>query len=196
MSNVITSIGVEFYVGYTQSAKDKPKKSDLKKLPNIVKCSDFDAELDTVTQKSYDSLGLVTHLPNSIDMGGAQYLTANLTENREVAHIWNLMVDRYNEGNYVWLCLFIPDIAESTYIPICPITTRGFSIEQQSIITLNLYYTIVGDIQFGEVLKKKLGKAWTNLGKFNGGQTVDWKYQIKLDDINKLFNNIFYLKGV
>ena len=195
MSQAVSSIGVEFYIGYTSDANAQPKITDFKKLPQIVECSELDMSPDTITHKSYDDLGMIKHAPDSIDMGGAQSLTANLTENRECETLWNLMVERYNEGKYVWLCVFIPDISESTYIPIHPIKTVGYHIKQQSIITLKLYYTIDGDIKFGEVLKKRWGKDWTNLGKINGGQTVDWKYQIKLEDINKLFSNTFYLRG-
>lgn len=195
MSKAVTSIGVEFYVGYSANKTSRPTLEQYRKLPQIVECSDLDETPEAIGIKSYDGLGHINYVPDYIDTGGTHSLTANLTVDREGEKIWNSMVDQYNEGKYIWLCVNIPQIDESTYIPICPIKTGVYSLKQQEIITQKLYYTIVGEIEFGETMKTRWGKKWNYLNSFNGGQQLVSNNEIDIEDINKLFNNLFYLKG-
>lgn len=194
MSKVVSSIGVEFYVGYTKDRNSRPTWEQYQKLPQIVECSELDFKPDAMSIKSYDDLGQTHYVPDSVDTGGVHSLTANLTEDQKSEKIWNEMCDRYNEGDYIWLCVFIPKIDESTYIPICPVKTGAHNIKQQGVITINLYYTIVDQVKFGETIKPAFGKKWNYISSFNGGQQLTSESEIDLDDINKLFNNLFYLK--
>ena len=195
MSNVISSIGVEFYVGYSNNKNTYPTWEQCQKLPNIIECSELDMKPDAVATKSYDNLGYMYYAPEQIDTGGVHSLTANMSKKRESEKIWNQMVEKYNNGDFIWLCIFIPHIDESTYIPICPIKVGLFNLKQQSTITQNLYYTIVGQVKFGELLKTHWGKSWNTLGTINGGQQLTSDNEIDIDDVNKLFNNLFFLKG-
>ena len=195
MSKVVSSIGVEFYVGYTKDRNSIPIAEDFKRIRQIIECSELDFKPDAISIKSYDDLGETHYVSDSVDTGGVHSLTANLTEDQDTEKLWNEMVDRYNEGNYIWLCIVIPKIDKSTYIPICPIKTGAHKIKQQNIITINLYYTLVDKVKFDKPLKTAWGKRWNYLDAINEGQQLTSTNEIDLDDINKLFNNLFYLKG-
>lgn len=195
MSNVITSIGVEFYVGYSENRNSRPTWEQYQKLPNIVECSELDMKPDAITMKSYDSLDFIPYIADSVDSGGTHFLTANVTKHQDTERIWDEMVKKYQEGNFIWLAIYVPKIEESTYIPICPVKTGTHTIKQQSIITVNLYYTIIDQVKFDESIRPAWGKKWNYITSFNGGQQLGDQDTIKLDDINKLFNNLFFMKG-
>lgn len=195
MSKVVSSIGVEFYVGYTKDRNSRPTWEQYQKLPQIVECSELDFKPDAMSIKSYDDLGQTHYVPDSVDTGGVHSLTAILTKNRECEILWNKMCRLYNEGYYIWLYVLIPTIDEATYIPICPINTGMRNIKPQDKITTNLYYTIVDKVIFADSIKPIWGKTWNYISTFNGGQQLTSSSEMDIDDINKLFNNLFYLKG-
>lgn len=196
MSKVLTSIGVKFYIGYSNSYNKIPTSSEFRKIPNIIEASDFDLEPEAVSTNSYDNLDYRTYIDDTIDTGGVQSFTVNSTVGEDAESIWNEMAELCENGKYIWLRIVIPQIDNNTYIPICPIKTRGQNIKLNDRLTRKLYYTIIGDFSFSDALNIGWNNlSWYHLPFFNEGKQLTSSNEIDVKDINMLFNNLFYLKG-
>ena len=196
MSKVLTSIGVEFYIGWSDSYNEPPLKTQYKKIPQVIENSDTNLEPETISTKSYNNFRYTTYTEFDIDTGGVQFLKVNCTKDEDAESIWNEMAEKCEDGKYIWLCIFVPQMQKSTYIPINPIKVDGYNMPLNDRITTKLYYTIVGNFELRETIKPFwTNNAWNYLPFFNGGNKLTSESEIDVDDINMLFNNVFYLKG-
>lgn len=145
MSNVLTSLGVKFYVGAKTGTGTQAEPSQL--IPQVIESSEFDLDPDTIDTTSFDNLNYKSSVPGLIDTSGIQYLTVNATEGEEAETIWDALA-----GKEAWLKIEIPNKDDNTYIPIRPIKTGAYNVVVNDRITIRLKYTITADLKFGETL--------------------------------------------
>ncbi|MBO7230059.1 MAG: hypothetical protein J6V20_01430 [Bacteroidaceae bacterium] len=144
MANVLTSLGVKFYIG----AKGSGTASEPSQLiPQVIEASEFDLDPDTIDTTSFDNLRYKSSVAGLIDTSGIQSLTVNATEDEAAEGIWDALA-----GEEAWLKVEIPNKADHTYIPIIPIKTGAYNLAVNDRITIRLKYTISGDMKFGATL--------------------------------------------
>ena len=144
MANVLTSLGVKFYIG----AKGSGTASEPSQLiPQVIEASEFDLDPDTIDTTSFDNLRYKSSVAGLIDTTGIQYLTVNATEDEAAEGIWDALA-----GEEAWLKIEIPNKEDNTYIPIIPIKTGAYNLAVNDRITIRLKYTISGDMKFGDTL--------------------------------------------
>ena len=145
MANVLTSLGVRFYVGSrTGAASTEPTQL----IPQVIEVSEFDLDPDTIDTTSFDNLRYKSSVAGLIDTTGIQSLTVNATEDAEAEEIWDGLADQP-----AWLKIVIPNKEDdNTYIPIVPIKTGAYNVTVNDRITIRLKYTIAGDLKFGATL--------------------------------------------
>ena len=144
MANVLTSLGVKFYIG----AKGSGTASEPSQLiPQVIEASEFDLDPDTIDTTSFDNLHYKSSVAGLIDTSGIQSLTVNATDDEAAEGIWDALA-----GQEAWLKIEIPNKDDNTYIPIIPIKTGAYNLAVNDRITIRLKYTISGDLKFGETL--------------------------------------------
>ena len=144
MANVLTSLGVKFYIG----AKGSGTSSEPSQLiPQVIEASEFDLDPDTIDTTSFDNLRYKSSVAGLIDTTGIQSLTVNATEDEAAEGIWDALA-----GQEAWLKIEIPNKSDKTYIPIVPIKTGAYNLAVNDRITIRLKYTISGDMKFGATL--------------------------------------------
>ena len=144
MANVLTSLGVKFYIG----AKGSGTASEPSQLiPQVIEASEFDLDPDTIDTTSFDNLRYKSSVAGLIDTTGIQSLTVNATDDETAEGIWDALA-----GQESWLKIEIPNKEDNTYIPIMPIKTGAYNLSVNDRITIRLKYTIVGDMKFGATL--------------------------------------------
>ena len=144
MANVLTSLGVKFYIG----AKGSGTASEPSQLiPQVIEASEFDLDPDTIDTTSFDNLHYKSSVAGLIDTTGIQSLTVNATDDETAEGIWDALA-----GQESWLKIEIPNKEDNTYIPIMPIKTGAYNLSVNDRITIRLKYTIVGDMKFGATL--------------------------------------------
>ena len=141
MANVLTSLGVKFYLG----AKGSGTASEPSQLiPQVIEASEFDLDPDTIDTTSFDNLHYKSSVAGLIDTSGIQSLTVNATDDEAAEGIWDALA-----GQEAWLKVEIPNKDDNTYIPIIPIKTGAYNLAVNDRITIRLKYTISGDMKFG-----------------------------------------------
>ena len=146
MANVLTSLGVKFYIGASGSAVGAaPEPSQL--IPQVIEASEFDLDPDTIDTTSFDNMRYKSSVAGLIDTTGIQSLTVNATDDEAAEGIWDALA-----GQEAWLKIEIPNKEDNTYIPIIPIKTGAYNLAVNDRITIRLKYTISGDMKFGETL--------------------------------------------
>ena len=144
MANVLTSLGVKFYIG----AKGSGTASEPSQLiPQVIEASEFDLDPDTIDTTSFDNLRYKSSVAGLIDTSGIQSLTVNATDDEAAEGIWDALA-----GQEAWLKIEIPNKDDNTYIPIIPIKTGAYNLAVNDRITIRLKYTISGDMKFGATL--------------------------------------------
>ena len=144
MANVLTSLGVKFYIG----AKGSGTASEPSQLiPQVIEASEFDLDPDTIDTTSFDNLRYKSSVAGLIDTTGIQSLTVNATDDEAAEGIWDALA-----GQEAWLKIEIPNKDDKTYIPIVPIKTGAYNLAVNDRITIRLKYTISGDMKFGATL--------------------------------------------
>lgn len=144
MANVLTSLGVKFYIG----AKGSGTASEPSQLiPQVIEASEFDLDPDTIDTTSFDNLRYKSSVAGLIDTTGIQSLTVNATDDEAAEGIWDTLA-----GQEAWLKVEIPNKEDNTYIPIIPIKTGAYNLAVNDRITIRLKYTISGDMKFGATL--------------------------------------------
>ena len=144
MANVLTSLGVKFYIG----AKGSGTASEPSQLiPQVIEASEFDLDPDTIDTTSFDNLRYKSSVAGLIDTSGIQSLTVNATDDEAAEGIWDALA-----GQEAWLQIEIPNKDDNTYIPIIPIKTGAYNLAVNDRITIRLKYTISGDMKFGATL--------------------------------------------
>ena len=144
MANVLTSLGVKFYIG----AKGSGTASEPSQLiPQVIEASEFDLDPDTIDTTSFDNLRYKSSVAGLIDTTGIQSLTVNATDDEAAEGIWDALA-----GQEAWLKVEIPNKTDHTYIPIIPIKTGAYNLAVNDRITIRLKYTISGDLKFGATL--------------------------------------------
>ena len=144
MANVLTSLGVKFYIG----AKGSGTASEPSQLiPQVIEASEFDLDPDTIDTTSFDNLRYKSSVAGLIDTTGIQSLTVNATDDEAAEGIWDALA-----GQEAWLKIEIPNKTDKTYIPIVPIKTGAYNLAVNDRITIRLKYTISGDMKFGATL--------------------------------------------
>ena len=144
MANVLTSLGVKFYIG----AKGSGSASEPSQLiPQVIEASEFDLDPDTIDTTSFDNLRYKSSVAGLIDTTGIQSLTVNATDDEAAEGIWDALA-----GQEAWLKVEIPNKDDNTYIPIIPIKTGAYNLAVNDRITIRLKYTISGDMKFGATL--------------------------------------------
>ena len=144
MANVLTSLGVKFYIG----AKGSGTASEPSQLiPQVIEASEFDLDPDTIDTTSFDNLRYKSSVAGLIDTTGIQSLTVNATDDEAAEGIWDALA-----GQEAWLKVEIPNKTDHTYIPIIPIKTGAYNLAVNDRITIRLKYTIAGDMKFGATL--------------------------------------------
>ena len=145
MANVLTSLGVRFYVG-SRTGTGSTEPTQL--IPQVIEVSEFDLDPDTIDTTSFDNLRYKSSVAGLIDTTGIQSLTVNATEDAEAEEIWDALA-----GQPSWLKIVIPNKEDdNTYIPIVPIETGAYNVAVNDRITIRLKYTIAGDLKFGATL--------------------------------------------
>lgn len=146
MANVLTSLGVKFYIGERiEDGEPNPEPSQL--IPQVIEASEFDLDPDTIDTTSFDNLRYKSSVAGLIDTTGIQSLTVNATEDETAEGIWDALA-----GREAWLKIEIPHKEDCTYIPIIPIKTGAYNLAVNDRITIRLKYTISGDMKFGATL--------------------------------------------
>lgn len=145
MANVLTSLGVKFYIGAKSNSGSDTEPSQL--IPQVIEASEFDLDPDTIDTTSFDNLRYKSSVPGLIDTTGIQSLTVNATEDEAAEGIWDALA-----GQEAWLKIEIPNKDDKTYIPIVPIKTGAYNLAVNDRITIRLKYTISGDMKFGATL--------------------------------------------
>lgn len=144
MANVLTSLGVKFYIG----AKGSGTASEPSQLiPQVIEASEFDLDPDTIDTTSFDNLHYKSSVAGLIDTSGIQSLTVNATDDEAAEGIWDALA-----GQEAWLKIEIPNKDDNTYVPIIPIKTGAYNLAVNDRITIRLKYTISGDMKFGATL--------------------------------------------
>lgn len=144
MANVLTSLGVKFYIG----AKGSGTASEPSQLiPQVIEASEFDLDPDTIDTTSFDNLRYKSSVAGLIDTSGIQSLTVNATDDAAAEGIWDALA-----GQEAWLKIEIPNKDDNTYVPIVPIKTGAYNLAVNDRITIRLKYTISGDMKFGATL--------------------------------------------
>lgn len=144
MANVLTSLGVKFYIG----AKGSGTASEPSQLiPQVIEASEIDLDPDTIDTTSFDNLRYKSSVAGLIDTTGIQSLTVNATDDEAAEGIWDALA-----GQAAWLKVEIPNKTDHTYIPIIPIKTGAYNLAVNDRITIRLKYTISGDMKFGATL--------------------------------------------
>lgn len=145
MANVLTSLGVRFYVG-SRTGAGTTEPTQL--IPQVIEASEFDLDPDTIDTTSFDNLHYKSSVAGLIDTTGIQSLTVNATDEAEAEEIWDGLA-----GQPAWLKIVIPNKEDdNTYIPIVPIKTGAYTVAVNDRITIRLKYTIAGDLKFGATL--------------------------------------------
>lgn len=145
MANVLTSLGVKFYIGAKSNLGSDTEPSQL--IPQVIEASEFDLDPDTIDTTSFDNLRYKSSVSGLIDTTGIQSLTVNATDDEAAEGIWDALA-----GQEAWLKIEIPNKSDKTYIPIIPIKTGAYNLAVNDRITIRLKYTIAGDMKFGETL--------------------------------------------
>lgn len=145
MANVLTSLGVKFYIGERGTSGTSAEPSQL--IPQVIEASEFDLDPDTIDTTSFDNLRYKSSVAGLIDTTGIQSLTVNATEDEAAEGIWDALA-----GQEAWLKIEIPNKSDHTYIPIIPIKTGAYNLAVNDRITIRLKYTISGDMKFGATL--------------------------------------------
>ena len=145
MANVLTSLGVKFYIGAKSNLGSDTEPSQL--IPQVIEASEFDLDPDTIDTTSFDNLRYKSSVSGLIDTTGIQSLTVNATDDEAAEGIWDALA-----GQEAWLKIEIPNKSDKTYIPIIPIKTGAYNLAVNDRITIRLKYTISGDMKFGETL--------------------------------------------
>lgn len=145
MANVLTSLGVKFYIGAKSNLGSDTEPSQL--IPQVIEASEFDLDPDTIDTTSFDNLRYKSSVAGLIDTTGIQSLTVNATEDEAAEGIWDALA-----GQEAWLKIEIPNKEDRTYIPIVPIKTGAYNLAVNDRITIRLKYTISGDMKFGATL--------------------------------------------
>lgn len=146
MAKVLTSLGVEFYIG--AGDVDTTSEPSWQQIPQVIEVSEFDLDPDTIETTSFDNIKYKSSVAGLIDTTGIQSLTVNATDDAEAEGIWDELADEP-----AWLKIVIPDKEnDNTYIPILPIKTGAYSLAVNDRITIRLKYTITGDMKFGSSL--------------------------------------------
>ena len=145
MANVLTSLGVKFYIGARSTAGGATEPSQL--IPQVIEASEFDLDPDTIDTTSFDNLRYKSSVAGLIDTTGIQSLTVNATDDEAAEGIWDALA-----GQEAWLKIEIPNKDDNTYIPIIPIKTGAYNLAVNDRITIRLKYTISGDMKFGATL--------------------------------------------
>lgn len=144
MANVLTSLGVKFYIGARDSGTTEPSQL----IPQVIEASEFDLDPDTIDTTSFDNIRYKSSVPGLIDTTGIQSLTVNATDDAAAEGIWDALA-----GKEAWLKIVIPGKDDdNTYIPIIPIKTGAYNLAVNDRITIRLKYTISGDMKFGATL--------------------------------------------
>ena len=144
MANVLTSLGVKFYIGANDSGTTEPSQL----IPQVIEASEFDLDPYTIDTTSFDNLRYKSSVPGLIDTTGIQSLTVNATDDATAEGIWDALA-----GKEAWLKIVIPGKDDdNTYIPIVPIKTGAYNLAVNDRITIRLKYTISGDMKFGATL--------------------------------------------
>lgn len=145
MANVLTSLGVKFYIGSRGTSGTSSEPSQL--IPQVIEASEFDLDPDTIDTTSFDNLRYKSSVAGLIDTTGIQSLTVNATDDEAAEGIWDALA-----GQEAWLKIEIPNKTDHTYIPIIPIKTGAYNLAVNDRITIRLKYTISGDMKFGATL--------------------------------------------
>ena len=145
MANVLTSLGVKFYIGANGTGGTASEPSQL--IPQVIEASKFDLDPDTIDTTSFDNLRYKSSVAGLIDTTGIQSLTVNATDDEAAEGIWDALA-----GQEAWLKVEIPNKDDNTYIPIIPIKTGAYNLAVNDRITIRLKYTISGDMKFGATL--------------------------------------------
>ena len=145
MANVLTSLGVKFYIGAKGNLGSDTEPSQL--IPQVIEASEFDLDPDTIDTTSFDNLRYKSSVSGLIDTTGIQYLTVNATDDEAAEGIWDALA-----GKEAWLKVEIPNKDDNTYVPIIPIKTGAYNLAVNDRITIRLRYTISGDMKFGATL--------------------------------------------
>ena len=145
MANVLTSLGVKFYIGAKGSGTSTAEPSQL--IPQVIEASEFDLDPDTIDTTSFDNLRYKSSVAGLIDTTGIQSLTVNATDDEAAEGIWDALA-----GQEAWLKVEIPNKEDNTYIPIIPIKTGAYNLAVNDRITIRLKYTISGDMKFGATI--------------------------------------------
>lgn len=145
MANVLTSLGVKFYIGANGTGGTASEPSQL--IPQVIEASEFDLDPDTIDTTSFDNLHYKSSVAGLIDTSGIQSLTVNATDDEAAEGIWDALA-----GQEAWLKIEIPNKDDNTYVPIIPIKTGAYNLAVNDRITIRLKYTISGDMKFGATL--------------------------------------------
>lgn len=145
MANVLTSLGVKFYIGAKGTGGTASEPSQL--IPQVIEASEFDLDPDTIDTTSFDNVRYKSSVAGLVDTSGIQSFTANATDDEAAETIWNGLA-----GQEAWLKIEIPNKETNTYIPIIPIKTGAYNLAVNDRITIRLRYTISGDMKFGATL--------------------------------------------
>lgn len=146
MSKELSSIGVIFSIASESVAGTRP--TTFTKIPKVFENSELDIDPDTIDVTSYDNLKYKSSISGLIDTTGIQTLTARCTKDEDAETVWDGMVDDYDDGKNVWLCIDIPDVTEAIFVPIAPIRTAVPTIAMNDVLNISLKYTVAGDFVF------------------------------------------------
>jgi hypothetical protein len=146
MSKVLTSIGAKIGIG--SSTTYGTKATSYTRIPQVFEMSELDLDPDTIDTTSFDNLKYKSSTTGLIDTSGIMTLTANATANEDAETVWDGMVDAYEGGSQIWLCVVIEGKTDATYIPIAPVRTGANTITLNDRITIKLKFTIQGDLLF------------------------------------------------
>lgn len=146
MAKVLTSLGVEFFIGARTGTKTT--EPDWQKIPQVIEATELDIDPDTIDTTSFDNMRYKSSVSGLIDTSGIQSLTVNATDDAAAEELWDSFADKE-----AWLKIVIPDKEDdNTYIPIVPAKTGAYNLAVNDRITIRLKYTIAGDLLFGSTI--------------------------------------------
>lgn len=146
MSTVLTSIGAKIGIG--SSTTYGTKATSYTVIPQVFEMSEVDLDPDTIDITSFDNLKYKSSTPGLIDTSGIMYLTANATAEEDAETVWDEMVEAYEGGSQIWLCVAIKGKSDATFIPIIPIRTGAYNVVVNDRVTIRLKFTIQDDLEF------------------------------------------------
>ena len=151
MAIAISTIGVKVSYAFETTAGERPT-TGYRVIPQVKSTPDFNSAPDTLETTSFDNLVNKTYINGLKDYGGAMEFSVNFTQalkdmwNNDSTGVMAQWETAKTDGKGMWICVDIPNIDESAFIPVEPTALGTPALEVNSVAETSIYFTPVGDV--------------------------------------------------